>query len=298
LTTRDLVLVLAARNRGWILDRVCREIATRAPGRVAYHDGESPLPPADTYFFSHFSLFLALRRDPSLRGARSLVLFTHPSYPRWRAPLVAWKLRAADHVLSMSSTYATALARAGLPRGRLRVVPLGADPERYPPHERGSGAIGLCGMYYRRKAPDRIAALVRALPHRQFVLMGRGWEEAPVWTELATAPNFSYRELSYDALPSFYAGIDVFVSLATIEGGPVPMLESMLANAVPVATRTGWAPDLIEPGRNGFLLDVDASVETAAEMVERARGLRGDVRATVAHLTWERFARDVLSLVT
>ncbi|HWI20083.1 MAG TPA: glycosyltransferase, partial [Vicinamibacterales bacterium] len=87
--------------------------------------------------------------------------------------------------------------------------------------------------------------------------------------------------------------MDVFVSLAQLEGGPIPLIETMMCNVVPVASRTGFAPDLITHGDNGFLFDVDAPASTIAELVQAALAHDVDIRASVAHLTWERFAGRV-----
>ena len=142
-----------------------------------------------------------------------------------------------------------------------------------------------------------MAELVAALPHRRFRLLGRGWKDTSVFDEVRDAPNFEYREDGYDAYPAFYAGIDVFVSPARLEGGPVPLLESMMANAVPVASDTGMARDLITPGVNGFICPVDAPAGAFAAAIEDAYQLEGDVRATVQHYTWDRFAHSVLQVV-
>ena len=53
--------------------------------------------------------------------------------------------------------------------------------------------------------------------------------------------------------PDLYSKMDVFVSPSILEGGPVPILESMMSNCVPVASKTGFCPDIINHGQNGFL---------------------------------------------
>jgi glycosyltransferase involved in cell wall biosynthesis len=294
----DLVFVVAPQNRGWILEGICKEIDRRFEGRSAFHYELRPLPPARAYFFSHYSLFLECLGDPALRRTTSVVWFTHPSWDEARTGEVVRGLRAATTVVSSSTTQAAVLADAGFPPRQLTVVLPGADPDRYRPHRRGNGAVGFCSAYYPRKAPRLIHELVRALPHRAFVLLGRGWPEAPEFSSLQAAPNFTYVETDYRDYPSFYDGIDVFVSPSRLEGGPIPLLEAMMANAVPVATRTGFAPDLITHGTNGYLCNVDARVETFAELVEAAFTLDTDVRSSVQHLTWDRFAVEVLALTT
>lgn len=297
----DLALVVAERNRGWVLETICQQVAARAAGPTALHfdpgDG-GPLPAAGCYFFSHLSLYLAHLDELERRAARSLVCFTHPTYPRSKAASVARALDRATHVVVLASAHREALVADGVDPSRVSTVAPGADPERFRPHRRGSGAVGFCSAFYPRKGPETVAGLVAALPGRRFVLLGRGWEQWDGFAALAGLANFEYRQSAYERYPDFYDEIDVFVSPSRLEGGPVPLLEAMMANAVPVATTTGFAPDLIDHGVNGFLCDVGAPVERFAELVEAAYDLSPevDVRATVAHRTWDRFARTVLSL--
>jgi glycosyltransferase involved in cell wall biosynthesis len=167
-------------------------------------------------------------------------------------------------------------------------------------HERGEGAVGLCSAYYERKAPGTVVELVRAMPHRRFRLLGPGWRGTPEFAALEMMPNFEYSELPYEQYPSWYRGIDVFLSPSDLEGGPIPLLEAMMANAVPVATRTGIAPDVIRHGENGFLCEPGVAAPDLAALVDRAYDLAGPVRPTVEHLTWDRFAQmtPVLGRVT
>ena len=295
----DLVLVVSERNRGWILETICREIARHHPGRTVIHYGVRALPKARTYFFSHYSLLDAsIRRNPLLRLGCTFAFFTHPSHEAAASKRVARRLGQASAVISMSSTHAQALLAHGVPGDKVHVVVPGTDAELFLPHERhGAGVVGLCSAYYPRKNPERIAALVRAMPERRFLLVGRGWPDWPGFSGLRAEPNFTYVEPEYKDYPRYYGAMDVFVSPSRLEGGPIPLLEAMMANVVPVCSRTGFGPDLIDHGINGFLFDVDSSVEVVCELVEQAYGLDTDVRASVQNRTWARFSADIRAII-
>ena len=87
--------------------------------------------------------------------------------------------------------------------------------------------------------------------------------------------------------------MDVFVSPASLEGGPIPLIETMMCNVVPVASRTGFAPDLITHGKNRFLFDVGSSAEQVRVLIEEAFKSQEDIRATVEHLSWQRFSERI-----
>ena len=137
--------------------------------------------------------------------------------------------------------------------------------------------------------------VVGLLPNRRFILLGRGWPAWERFGELLALPNFEYVEIPYEEYPKWYAKMDVFLSTSLNEGGPLPLLEAMLSNCVPVASRTGFAPDIITHGQNGFVFDTDAPVADVCSLIEDALRLRADVRATVEHLTWKRFTNELSS---
>jgi glycosyltransferase involved in cell wall biosynthesis len=70
----------------------------------------------------------------------------------------------------------------------------------------------------------------------------------------------------------------------------------MMSNVVPVCSRTGFGPDLIEHGHNGFLFDVDAPIEIIYDLVEQAFDLETNIRATVQDRTWQSFSADIRAI--
>jgi glycosyltransferase involved in cell wall biosynthesis len=176
------------------------------------------------------------------------------------------------------------------------VVLGGADAELFVGHERSDGVVGLSSAFYERKNPDRLLELMRLLPHRRFHLIGRKWEQYVLFGAMRALPNFSYLTIPYREYPEQYRKFDVFLSMSTLEGGPIPLLEAMMCNAVPVASDTGFAPDLIRHGENGFLFDIDAPATTIAWQIEAAFQLDCDVRSTVLSYDWHNFSKTIVGL--
>jgi glycosyltransferase involved in cell wall biosynthesis len=294
----DLVFVTPpAQARGWILEAICRELGSRLPHmRVAYRHYGDPLPRAARYFHSHYMYFIGSLRLCSLLKGRHFVFATHlePDKHRIALPLLGRLLDSSDGVVCMNRALARTLAEHGVAQDKLSVSVGAADARAFCRRERGAeGVVGFSTAYYERKNPDRILDIVRGLPHRRFVMLGQGWDRYPRFGELIALPNFEYLEVPYTEYPAHYARMSVFVSASILEGGPIPLLESMMANVVPVASRTGFAPDVIEHGHNGYLFEVDADAETICGLIEQAYRLDVDVRATVERFDWQSFARRV-----
>lgn len=292
-TAYDLVYVTPpVEHQGWILDAICREIDRHFQGASAFAPCDLAVPTAKAYFYSHYGFFQSvLRRQPEVIRAKNILFYTHPRTLWFSDDEMRFLFRQSDCVLSMCSLFMRQLKRDGVENVRLGLV--GADPKMFVRHERGSKRIGFCSGYYPRKDGNRILQIVSSMPDHQFVLCGPRWDNWDRFPQLLSLPNFEYINPPYASYPEFYASLDVFVSVSTLEGGPVPLIESMMCNVVPVVSRTGHAEDIVEHGSNGFIFDVDAPLSEICASIERALSFDGDVSGSVAHLTWERFSHQV-----
>lgn len=297
--TVDWAFIVHENARDWILDAICREIGSRQPAswQVFYYPNVSA--PAKNLFFSHYMLLLNyLERFPdSLENSKTFVWYTHP---REENPaIVARLLLAFDHVTKVvfanEANRQTWIDR-GLAEEKTAVVLGAADPQLFRFHKRRGGVVGLSSSFYERKNPDCLVEVMKLLPNRQFVLLGRKWNQYALFEEMKALPNFTYKIAPYSDYPRIYETFDVFLSMSSLEGGPIPLIEAMMSNAVPVASRTGFAPDLIENGKNGFIFDLDSSPETIAGLIESAFALGANVRETVQHYDWENFSAEIVRL--
>jgi len=157
--------------------------------------------------------------------------------------------------------------------------------------------VGFCSSYYPRKNPVLLHRIVERIQPIPCILVGRRWEEYPGWEELRACPNFTYYDIPYDGYPEMYAKMDVFVSTSSKEGGPVPLLEAMLSNVVPVVSTVGWGPDLITHGVNGYLFEPDATAEEVVVLIRAAFENRRDVRPSALPHSWASYAEKLDDLV-
>lgn len=296
----DLVFVTPPEaGKGWILDAICREIGSRLSElRIDYRRLGTPLPRAKCYFFSHYMYYVGAMSRLRPRKGRSFVFATHLEPAKHQVPdaLLAGILRNCDGVICMNTMLRDTLAGLGLKPEQLHVVNGAADAGHYQAHERvPHGKVGFCSAYYARKSPNSILEIVRMLPQRRFILLGKGWQNYPRFQELSSLPNFEYVETSYANYAQHYAEMSVFVSASQLEGGPIPLIEAMMSNAVPVASRTGFAPDMIRHGDNGFLFDVGAPTAVVCELIERAFAVQTNVSETVRHCDWMHFTARIAS---
>ncbi len=109
--------------------------------------------------------------------------------------------------------------------------------------------------------------------------------------------NFEYLSIPYADYPAAYARMDVFLSISALEGGPIPLIEAMMCNLMPVVSDTGFAPDIIRHGENSYLFPVDTDPPQVVGLIRRALANPCDVAATASHLNWQAMALELNCLV-
>lgn len=303
--TDELLFVVQETARGWIMETICKNLCAHYPGRARLHYPAAvhePLPAAAAYFFVHQNeAIAALARDPNVWRGRRLVQYTHPSHESTvvRAAEIVYALNHQSRVLTMNSRAREALIASGVRPARIATLVGASDPERFRPHQRpGAGVVGLSAAYYPRKNPELMAAVVRAMPDLHFILIGKDWEQWDGFAALLTYGNFEYLTIPYADYPAAYARMDVFLSTSALEGGPIPLIEAMMCNLVPVVSDTGFAPDIIRHGDNGYLFPVDADPQQVAGLIRQALANPSDVAATATHLSWQAMALELHRQVT
>lgn len=312
----DVVFVMHVSARGWILEKICRSIAAqgRASYRMIYSERNDVitalLPRARCYVFAHYGIYCqALARHPELHAARLFVWFTHPDFARGiGAEEAVFALRLAERIFTANAAHAALLGALGVPRSRLLTVYGGADPALFRPKRRGGGKVGFVGAYYERKSPDTILGIVQAMPEVEFLLLGPDasavenqgllWSNYPRARALWALPNLEIVETGYDHYPAHFARLDVYVSVATLEGGPIPLVEALMSNTLPVVTRTGFAEELVTDGVNGFLLPVGVTVEAACAAIRAALADPDtDVAQGTGALSWAGFGQRIAEAI-
>lgn len=291
-------------DKDWIFGAKARRLAKFSGLKAStyFHDRLRDLPESDGYFFVfHQYFYRAMRHNPQILNKKIIVMYTHPNFTfSFSQTHVIWCLNKADKVICLNSDVKELLINAGLKPEKAVLMHIASNPDFFYPHERKTGSIGFCSNFGDRKNPEMIYNLIKNMPHRHFYMIGRNWENFEKYEELAQLNNFTYyNNEEYETYPDLYNKVDIFISPSTLEGGPVPVLEAMLSNCFPIASKTGFCPDVIAHGENGFLFDINADYTEVIELIEKADSMRDiDIRSTALEHSWENCSKRLDSLFT
>jgi glycosyltransferase involved in cell wall biosynthesis len=294
----SITYVAREADKDWIFGAKARRLAkfSGLNSNTYFHNRLRDLPDSDGYFFVfHQYFYRAIRHNPKILNRKNIVMFTHPNWTfSFSESHVIWCLNKADKVICLNSKVQRELIAAGLDAKKTSLIHIASDPDFFYKHERKTGDVGFCSAFGERKNPDLVYQLVKNMPERKFHLIGRYWENYERYDEMKNMANFTYyNNKSYDTYPDLYSKIDIFISPSILEGGPVPVLEAMLSNCFPIASKTGFCPDVISDGKNGFLFDIDAEYSEVIKLIKLADSKTIDVRQTALEYSWKNCSQKI-----
>ena len=222
--------------------------------------------------------------------------------------LVAESARAKQFLVASSFTRQTLIENGAAPAS-IRVIPYGVDLDRFHPSGElpgGSGPLRLLfvGTINQRKGIKYLLEALRLVGSAQVELTvcGRVVDDLslfrPFGSQVRVRPAVSFSDLT-----AAYQNADLFVFPSVAEGFAQVLLEA-LASGLPILSTTHTAaPDLIEEGREGFVVE-PRRADLVAERIEWAlrnraalREMKFAARQRAEQFTWQRFQDGIVESV-
>ena len=204
----------------------------------------------------------------------------------------------AHKIIFACSKYKNLWIERGLNSSKAITILGGADKEIFISHDRkDSEYIGVCSSYYERKNPMLLLKIIKLLPSYKFIILGKDWEYFSLFDDLLLNGNVEYIKAKYEDYPKYYRRINVFLSTSTLEGGPIPLIEAMMCNCIPVVSDVGFCSEIITNGKNGFLFDAsNPDPIEVCNLIEKAFYMNDvNIRDDVLKYNWDLFSKNILS---
>jgi glycosyltransferase involved in cell wall biosynthesis len=215
----------------------------------------------------------------------------------------------ADRFLVASSFTRSTLIENGASPEAIRVIPYGVDLERFQPGEHAplvSGPLRLLfvGAINQRKGIKYLLEALRMIGSTpvQVMVCGRVVDDLALFAAFGSQVEVR----PYVSLPELleaYRRADLFVFPSVAEGFAQVLLEA-LASGLPILSTTHTAaPDLIEDGREGFIVEprrpdlLASQIEWAINHRAQLADMRIAARRRAELFTWERFRLGIVEAV-
>jgi glycosyltransferase involved in cell wall biosynthesis len=224
----------------------------------------------------------------------------------------------ATRVAATCSDEVFELARMGVPRARMSVVPCGVDLDRFRPDGRQAPKyeqhrVLTVGRLVPRKGFDTVIEALRFLPNTELVIAG-GPEEGALADDAEAQRLLDYADelgvrnrvqmagqVSRDDMPTLLRSADVVACTPWYEPFGIVPLEAMACGVPVVASAVGGLTDTVVDGVTGLLVPPRHPDELATALrrllsdrtLRDGCGIAGCDRAR-SRYSWDRVAADTL----
>jgi glycosyltransferase involved in cell wall biosynthesis len=191
--------------------------------------------------------------------------------------------------------------------GRTTVIPVAVDTVRFRPMDRAAARDSLSItakhvlLFAGRLTPEkRVDAILRALPKvpdAQLLVAGDGPERARL-AELAKGhPVRFLGAVAHEEMPRLMNAADLLVLPSEYEGLATVAIEALACGTPVVATPVGGLPEVVVPGRTGWLVDgVDGLGAILTDALPQAPTLRDACVAAAQAYAWDAVLDRILAV--
>lgn len=182
----------------------------------------------------------------------------------------------AARILAPSQATRASLTSAGVPEEKVFVLRNGFRVSEWKarPDQHGDlFRVGLVGEISLRKGTDRLEQILQHLgkaPEFQFLLIGEGLSD-PAFAQALKA-KLASKQVRFlgrrERMKELYQEMDVLLVPSRQDPLPTVIVEAGLSGLPLVGANAGGIPEMIFPGRNGFLFDTEAEAAAQLRMVK------------------------------
>ena len=272
-------------NEEWVLKGIAVDLekSLKALGKTTVRSDafKEPWCTADVHFFvQQGQLVRHVQREGPSHLSDSICLYTHYDHQQC-SPKILNQLRAL--IFNSSLQLATAVAN-GINPSICHLFHYGVDQSIHRPltdsnsrdivvqnlggkwEQFYGNSVGFCGRYWdkpsytRRKNYSLILELVKSFYSTEtpVIFLGSGWDKL-LPKQYLLCDHIRVVKTEYKFYPLIYNAMKVLVSPSLYESGPFPVLEAMSCGTYPIASATGFCPDIITSDLFGKVLPLTAS---------------------------------------
>lgn len=246
----------------------------------------------------------------------------HEEYQRVGAPgpsfmhhrMVARALHeidAADHFRVNSELAKATFVEAGIDEARVTAIHPGVDLAHFAPVPKRDGifrVLAVSSIDPRKGIHDLLQAFEEAaLPNAELVIIGGTgdrWSRSLIERYRTRLPNMTVRSVDVMTAPvaETFGAASVLVHAAVEDGFGLVVPQALASGRPVIVTRSSGAAELVQHGRNGFVIDRRAPQQITAHLRELASDAQlwasmcASARPSVEHLSYAAFAEQTRAL--
>ena len=150
--------------------------------------------------------------------------------------------------------------------------------------------IVFASMDFRRKGLDSLLAALAILKNREVRLLVLGAGDISGYGRIAKSLGVERQVLfagRQSSIERYFGAGDLFVLPTVYEPFPNVNLEAMACGTPVITTGTAGGADIIEPGRNGYVIPDAWSVSALADLIDHHFSLPESTKTSMSDACWE-----------
>jgi glycosyltransferase involved in cell wall biosynthesis len=182
----------------------------------------------------------------------------------------------AHKVVANSTAAANAVAREGVPAGRIETIRNGLDISAFPARPRARGALRTIVTVANLRPEKRHEILLSAMrtviarhPDARLLIVGVGPRRRALQALAADWGLTSFVQFlgHQEDVGAALAAADIFALASRSEASPNALIEAMAAGLPSVATAVGGIPEIVVDGETGLLVPADDAASFARALL-------------------------------
>lgn len=269
----------------WVINEIGIELANHLPSfKIKITNEYFGIRNSIVHYGSITSFLLPNRIKKAHKSNRIIVTWFHVLDNDPRSNLLHKAIIFVDLWHTSSQLSKDKMIKLGIPGEKIIVIPLGIDLNKFFPLDAKDRALNrnelnipkdsiVIGSFQKDgngwghglepkliKGPDIFCDIIEMLSkeYNIFVLL-TGPSRGYVKNRLERAGIMYRHDFLIDAssVANYFQVIDLYLVCSREEGGPKALLESLACGVPLVSTKVGMAPDIIQSGKNGYLVNIE-----------------------------------------
>lgn len=218
--------------------------------------------------------------------------------------------KRADRVIVVSQdNRRDVISQYEIPEEKIVTIPNGVNVSRFQPSTCDSKTVIFVGRLHERKGIDKLlesfSKVLAEQPEVVLKIVGSGEDEARL-KSLARKLKLGNKNVKFlgfvpeKALPELYSNSSIFVLPSHYEGFGIVLIEAMSAGLPLVSVRTGGATEVIEEGKNGYIVDHENMHKALLKLLNdeqlRVRMGRNSRNKVEKEYDWKKIANHVIKI--
>lgn len=280
---------------GWILQKISERTAEACNKKVHGHTMKVSHDPdygADANYYADL--------QNCYHGEKTkcdVAYFTHADLnsPQWAMNLLrsTRSFQNLNGIISMNERYTEMLRMIGWPNEKIKTITPGETKDMFPLRKIKLGIVSKGGYPgYGQQFMERML-MSYSFVNYKIKILGDGWDSLRPIALRQSVDLELITDKDYSVYPQFYQDIDYLLIPGLWTAGPISFQEALSTGTPVISADVGFAgyeftPDYMFPPNDVNSLSKILN-EIQAPVLKR--------RSQVEHMTWEKYARDVISFI-